>query len=253
MDSEGSGNPVSTTIELLVIRSTTPPRHAHPAGLDPGCAMRPAPADWAEELANSITHGVGMVLSIAGLYALVRITGTSGFPRHALGCIAYGVSLVLLYTASTLYHGCPHAELKRILLLLDHIGIYLLIAGTYTPLALISLRGQSGSALLLLVWAFALVGSLAKIGRFDRISDDSPWSYLALGWLVLVTSGSNVVHGPPGVFPWLLGGGIFYALGVVFFIKRDRRFSHAIWHLFVLAGSICHYRAVIGLALPLLS
>jgi hemolysin III len=211
---------------------------------------RPAADNRAEELANSVTHAVGMVLSIAGLYELVRIAGASGSSLHALACVVYGVSLVLLYTASTFYHGCRHAGLKRVLLLLDHIGIYLLIAGTYTPLALIALRGRLGSILLVLVWGFALKGSLAKIGRFDRLSEESPWSYLALSWMVLATSGRIAVSVPPGVFQWLLAGGIFYTMGLVFFIKDDRRFSHAIWHLFVLAGSICHYRAVIGFALP---
>ena len=195
-----------------------------------------------------------MVLSIAGLYALVRITGTaSDSLQHVVGCLIYGMSLVLLYTASTFYHGCRHAGRKQVLLLLDHIGIYLLIAGTYTPLALIPLHGHLGSALLVLVWAFALAGSLVKIGRFDRLSEDSPWSYLALSWFVLATAGKIAVNVPPDVFGWLLAGGIFYTMGLVFFLQHDRRFNHAIWHLFVLAGSICHYRAVLGFALPLQS
>jgi hemolysin III len=158
---------------------------------------------------------------------------------------------VLLYAASTLYHGCRHAGLKRVLLVLDHIGIYVLIAGTYTPVALIVLHGRLGSALLSLVWAFALVGSLAKIGRFDRVSEDSPWSYVALGWLVLASAGKIAANVPPDAFRWLLAGGLFYTIGLVFFLRRDHRFNHAIWHLFVLAGSICHYRAVIGFVLPL--
>jgi hemolysin III len=241
---------VSTTIELQVIRSTVMPGHAAPSLVGPRGATVAPPADWAEELANSLTHALGMVLSIAGLSALVRINGTSGLTSHALGCVTFGVSLVLLYTASTLYHGCWHAASKRVLLLLDHIGIYLLIAGTYTPLALIALRGRLGTALLAIVWASALAGILGKIGRFDRLDDESPWSYVALGWMVLVTSGRIAVNVPPGVFQWLLAGGVFYTLGLGFFLQRDRRFSHAIWHLFVLAGSICHYRAVIGFALP---
>jgi hemolysin III len=209
----------------------------------------PAPADWAEELANSATHGVGLALSIAGLLALVRMTATGGVPQSALGCTIYGVSLVLLYAASTFYHGCRRAGLKRVLLVLDHIGIYLLIAGTYTPVALIVLRCRLGSALLSLVWAFALVGSLAKIGRFDRVAEDSPWSYVALGWLVLASAGKIAMNVPPDLFRWLLAGGLFYTMGLFFFLRRDRRFNHAIWHLFVLAGSVCHYRAVVGFAL----
>jgi hemolysin III len=191
---------------------------------------------------------VGAVLSSAGLSALVWIARTNENPWHALGCIIYGVSLVLLYTASTLYHGCRDAGLKRILLLLDHIGIYVLIAGTYTPLALIPFHSRLGLALLALVWAFALAGSLVKISRIDRLDDDSPWSYLVLSWMALATAGKLAVNVRPGVFPWLLAGGIFYTLGLPFFLQRDRRFNHAIWHLFVLAGSICHYRAVLGFA-----
>ena len=239
---------MSTSIELHAIRSAALPRHAHPLYVGRDDTTRIRTVDRVEELANSITHGVGVVLSSAGLTALVRITGTSEDPRHALGCIIYGVSLVLLYTASTLYHGCRHARLKRVLLLLDHIGIYLLIAGTYTPLALIPLHGRLGSTLLALVWALALAGSLAKINRIDRLDEDSPWSYVALSWIVLATAGKIAVNVPPGVFPWLVAGGIFYTMGLPFFLRHDRRFNHAIWHLFVLAGSLCHYRAVLGFA-----
>ena len=131
---------------------------------------RPIPVrpDRAEELANTITHGAGLVLSIAGLYALVLITAESRSPGLALGCGIYGASLVLLYAASTLYHGWQDDGTKRVLLLLDHIGIYVLIAGTYTPLALIPLRGAAGQGLLVLVWGFALVGSIGQ-GRSASI------------------------------------------------------------------------------------
>jgi hemolysin III len=242
---------LSTIIEPFVIRPALVPGPAPRAVQQGASAVRPAPVDWVEELVNSVTHGLGLVLSVAGLDALVRISSTSGVPQYTAGCVVYGVSLVLLYAASTFYHGCSHAGLKRVLLLLDHIGIYLLIAGTYTPLALVALGGRLGSTLLALVWAFALLGILAKIGRFDRIADDSPWSYVALGWMVLVTSGRIAVNVPSGVFQDLLAGGIFYTMGLVFFVRHDRRFNHAIWHLFVLAGSVCHYRAVIGFVLPL--
>jgi hemolysin III len=225
------------------------PQPASEALRDPADAIPPAADDWTEELVNSATHGVGLVLSLAGLVALVRMTRTGHVSQGALGCTIYGVSLVLLYAASTFYHGCRHAGRKRLLLVLDHIGIYLLIAGTYTPLALIVLRGRLGLALLSLVWVLALVGSGAKIGRFDRVADDSPWSYVALGWLVLVTVGRIAVNAPPDVFQWLLAGGLFYMVGLVFFL-RPGRFNHTIWHLFVLAGSACHYRAVIGFVLP---
>jgi hemolysin III len=209
--------------------------------------------DRAEELANSITHGVGMVLSIAGLYALFLIAGKSDVPGQAIGCKVFGMSLVLLYTASTLYHSWRDDQVKRVLLLLDHIGIYILIAGTYTPLALVPLRGRLGWAVLIVVWGFALVGSLAKVCRVHRLDEDSPLPYVAMSWMVLATSGRLAMNVSPGVFEWLLAGGIFYTIGLVFFVQRDRRFHHAIWHLFVLAGSICHFRAVIGFTPPVLS
>jgi hemolysin III len=211
------------------------------------------PLDRVEELANTITHGAGVVLSLGGLYALVRITGGSGIPALAVGCTVFGVSLVLLYTASTLYHGCRHVEWKRALLVLDHIGIYALIAGTYTPVALIPLRGQLGWSLLVLVWGIALAGSLAKINRIDKLDEDSPLPYIALSWMVLATAGRIAAAVPPGVIEWLLAGGFFYTIGIYFFVKHEKRFYHAIWHLFVIAGSTCHYRAVLGFTLPMLS
>jgi hemolysin III len=222
---------------------------AHPAAQN--AAPSPPADDRVEELANSITHGIGVFLGAGGLLALVQIASTSGIPRRTLGCVVYGVSLVLLYAASASYHGCRHAARKRVLLLLDHIGIYLLIAGTYTPLALIALGGRMGWGLLVLVWGCAVTGSLAKIGRFDRLDDDSPWSYLAMGWMVLAVSGRIAASVPPDVFHWLLVGGILYTMGLPFFVRPDRRFNHAIWHLFVLAGSVAHYRAVIGVLLAL--
>jgi hemolysin III len=237
---------LSTSIELHAIRRAALPMYAPPAVVDGTCPPEIHSVDRVEELANSITHGAGVVLSSGGLSALVRINSAIENPWHAVGCIIYGVSLVLLYSASTLYHGCRHPGRKRVLLLLDHIGIYLLIAGTCTPLALIPLHGRLGSALLVLVWASALAGSLAKISRIDRLDEDSPWSYLALSWMALATTGEIAVNIPPGVLAWLLAGGVFYTMGLPFFLQRDRRFHHAIWHLFVLAGSICHYRAVLG-------
>jgi hemolysin III len=211
----------------------------------------PVPADRAEELANSVTHGIGLLLSIAGLSALVRISGASSIPQSTLGCTVYGAALTLLYAASTFYHACRRAGLKQLLLLFDHIGIYLLIAGTYTPLALIVLHGRLGSALLILVWAFALLGSVSKVRRFKRVGEDSPWSYVALAWMVLAGSCQIAVNVPPDEFRWLLAGALFYSMGLPFFLKHDRRFNHAIWHLFVLAGSVCHYRAVVGFVSPL--
>lgn len=198
----------------------------------------------AEELANTITHGVGLVLSLAGLFSLVHLAGRHGSQVHVVGCGIYGGSLVLLYAASTLYHGWQGARMKRALLLLDHIAIYVLIAGTYTPLALIPLRGTAGLMLLAVVWGFALVGSIAKVIRIGRLDEDSPLPYIVMSCLVTVVIGRLIAIVPAVGSYWLLAGGALYAMGLHFFVRSEVRFNHAIWHLFVLAGSICHYAAV---------
>jgi hemolysin III len=198
----------------------------------------------AEELANTITHGVGLALSLTGLYSLVHVAGRNVGQVQAAGCAVYGASLVLLYAASTLYHGWQGARMKRVLLLLDHIAIYVLIAGTYTPLALIPLRGTAGLVLLVAVWGFALVGSITKVIRIDRLDEDSPLPYVVMSFMVTVVIGRLIERVPAVGFYWLLAGGALYAMGLHFFIRSEVRFNHAIWHLFVLAGSICHYAAV---------
>ena len=251
LESATSGKTLSTATRQLM---------EHPAGVyrlgvpaTPALDRRAAPRapDRVEELANSLTHGVGLVLSLAGLYALVVITGRSGSSEQAIGCVTYGGSLVLLYAASTLYHGWRDDATKRFLLVLDHIGIYTLIAGSYTPLALIPLHGPRGWALLVLAWGSALVGSVAKVLRFDRLHEDSPLAYVAMSWMGLAVFGQILATLSRGEVLWLLGGGGFYMVGLFFFITDDRRFHHTIWHLFVLAGSICHYRAVIGYVMPI--
>jgi hemolysin III len=199
----------------------------------------------AEELANSLTHGLGLVLSIAGLYVQVRVTASSSSIRHPVGCMIFSASLIVLYSASTLYHSWPQNAAKRVLLLVDHIAIYLLIAGTYTPIALIALRGSVGWALLAVSWGSALIGSLAKVARIDQLDSDSPWPYVALGWMSLAVLDGLAATVPAVGILWLVAGGFFYTAGLVFFVRHDRRFNHTIWHLFVLAGSVCHYRAVL--------
>jgi len=199
-----------------------------------------------EELVNSITHGLGLVLSIAGLSALVMVAEQVGTSRYAVGCGVYGASLVILYAASTLFHSWPAGELKRVFLLLDHIGIYVLIAGTYTPMALFASRGMFSWSYLTAVWAFALVGSLAKVVRVGRLEDDSSTPYLVMCALCLMSFRRILASAPPSESAWLLAGGLFYLTGLIFYFNDEKRFYHSIWHLFVLAGSICHYRAVLG-------
>ena len=195
---------------------------------------------------NSITHGLGLVLSIAGLSALVALAGNFGTTRYTVGCGVYGASLVMLYAASTLYHSWPAGELKRVFHLLDHIGIYVLIAGTYTPMVLFASQGMFGWLCLAAAWGFALVGSLTKVVRLDRLDDDSSTPYLVMGALCLMSFRWLLANAPPGETKWLLAGFLFYSAGAIFYFNDEKRFYHSIWHLFVLAGSICHYRAVLG-------
>jgi hemolysin III len=199
-----------------------------------------------EELMNSITHGLGLALSIAGLSALVTLAGNIGTTRYTVGCGVYGASLVVLYAASTLYHSWRAGELKQVFHLLDHIGIYVLIAGTYTPIALFASRGMLGWLCLAATWGFALVGSFAKVVRLGRLDDDSSMPYVVMGALCLLSFPWLLANARPGETKWLLAGFLFYFAGVIFYFNDEKRFYHSIWHLFVLAGSICHYRAVLG-------
>jgi hemolysin III len=202
-----------------------------------------------EELMNSVTHGLGLVLSIAGLSTLVILAGNIGTTRDTVGCGVYGASLVLLYAASTLYHSWPAGELKRVFHLLDHIGIYVLIAGTYTPMALFASRGLFGWSCVTAAWGFALIGSCAKVARISRIDDDSSMPYLVMGVMCVLSVLQLVANIPSGETTWLLAGGLCYLAGAIFYFNDERRFYHSIWHLFVLAGSICHYRAVLAHAI----
>ena len=222
---------------IVLVRGTTP---------DSGRRSATAAQGRDEELMNSLTHGLGLVLSIAGLSTLVPLAGNIGTTRYAVGCGVYGASLVLLYAASTLFHSWPAGELKRVFLLLDHIGIYVLIAGTYTPMALFLSRGVFAWSCLIAAWSFALVGSLAKVVRLDRLDDDSSLPYFVLSGLCLMSFLRLLANLPSGEAAWLLAGGLFYLAGLIFFFNDDKPFYHSIWHLFVVAGSICHYRAVLG-------
>jgi len=205
--------------------------------------------DRDEELANSITHGLGLVLSIAGISAFVVLAGNTRTTRYTVGCGVYGASLMMLYAASTLYHSWPAGELKRVFHLLDHIGIYVLIAGTYTPMALFASRGLFGWSCVTAAWGFALIGSCAKVARISRLDDDSSMPYLVMAAMCVISAAQLMANVPSGETTWLLAGGLCYLAGAIFYFNDEKRFYHSIWHLFVLAGSICHYRAVLGRAI----
>ncbi|HVF92421.1 MAG TPA: hemolysin III family protein [Blastocatellia bacterium] len=203
-----------------------------------------------EELLNSITHGLGLALSIAGFLVLLVLSVIRGDAWHIAGCSIFGATLIFLYGASTLYHSFKALHLKRPLRILDHSAIYLLIAGTYTPFTLVNLRGPWGWSLFAAVWILAALGIVFKVFFVDRFAVASTVVYLLMGWLGIVAIKPILALVPPGGFAWLVAGGLAYTVGIVFFACRKVPYNHAIWHLFVLAGSICHYFAVVVSVLP---
>ncbi|SDB50374.1 hemolysin III [Desulfonatronum thiosulfatophilum] len=203
-----------------------------------------------EEVANSITHGLGVVLSIAGLAVLTGLAGRYGDAWHIVSCSIFGSTLILLYTASTLYHGIPHPGAKKILRIVDHCAIFLLIAGTYTPFTLVNLRGPWGWSLFGAIWGLALLGIILQLTPWRRFRVLSVLLYVGMGWAVVVATNPllNAVH-PNGLLLLALGG-LAYTGGIVFYAWRRLPHHHAIWHLFVLTGSVLHFFAVLLYVIP---
>jgi hemolysin III len=203
-----------------------------------------------EELANTITHGFGLVLSIAGFIFLVVLASINGDFWHIASSVVYGLSLVTLYAASTFYHSATSTELKRKLQILDHCCIYLLIAGSYTPFTLIVLHGTFGNRLFVFAWTFALVGIAMKIFFFKRFPIASVISYIVMGWVGVLAV--QPLFTALGFMPiaLVLAGGLAYSLGIIFFAWEKLPHNHAIWHIFVLTGSICHYLVVAIYVIP---
>ncbi len=210
----------------------------------------PSSYSLAEEVANSITHGLGALLSVAGLTLLVTYASYQHDPWRIVSFSIYGSTLILLFLASTLYHSFQHPALKRIFKTLDHCSIYLLIAGTYTPFLLVSIRGVMGWTLFAVIWLLAISGIAFKIIYGNRFRKLSVATYLAMGWLVLLASKELAESLSDGGIIWLVAGGLTYTLGVVFYLWKKLPFNHAIWHLFVLAGSICHFFSILFYVLP---
>ena len=198
-----------------------------------------------EEIANSVTHGLGAALSIAGLVVLVVAAALRGDAWKVVSAAIYGASLVILYGCSTLYHAFPPGRAKRFFKVLDHSAIYVLIAGTYTPFTLVTLRGGWGWSLFGVVWGLALGGVLFKCFFIQRLKVLSTCLYVAMGWVVLIALQPLLRALPLAGFLLLLGGGLCYTAGVLFFSSR-RKWAHAVWHLFVLGGSLLHYATVLS-------
>lgn len=202
-----------------------------------------------EEILHSASHGVGLLLSIAGLVLLVDLALVRGGARLVTACGVFGVTLILLYLASTLYHGISNTRAKRVLRMLDHSAIYLLIAGTYTPFTLVSLGGTRGWILFGVVWGLAILGIVLKVVAMGRFKWLSIVLYLGMGWLALVALEPMIAAvGPAGMWLVFLGG-MAYTSGLIFYALR-RPYCHAIWHGFVLAGSILHFFAVLLYVIP---
>ncbi|HYV06847.1 MAG TPA: hemolysin III family protein [Blastocatellia bacterium] len=206
--------------------------------------------DRLHELANSITHGVGLALSVAGFGVLLSLAILRGNAWHIAGCSVYGASLVFLYAASTLYHSLRSPRAKHVLKVLDHSAIFLLIAGTYTPFTLVSLRGFWGWLLFALVWSLCVFGIVFKVFFVNRLEVLTTILYVAMGWVCVIAVKPLLAAVPVGGIAWLLAGGLFYTAGIYFFATKRVPYGHAIWHVFVLAGSICHFFAVFFYVLP---
>jgi len=204
----------------------------------------------AEEIAHTVTHGVGILLSIGALVVLVAFSALYGDAWHIISTSIYGATLILLYAASTLYHGIPHPKAKQVLRRLDHAAIFLLIAGTYTPFTLVSLRGLLGWSLFGLVWGIALIGVWLELLGPARLRRWSMLLYLGLGWLVVVAIKPMLSAVEPGGLWLLVLGGLSYTVGAAFYAWDRLSFNHAIWHLFVLLGSILHFFSVLFYVVP---
>ncbi|MBW4046538.1 MAG: hemolysin III family protein [Proteobacteria bacterium] len=206
----------------------------------------PRPQSLGEELANSLSHGLGLALAIAGLPVLIVTSAHTGHAATVVGASIFGATAILLYLISTLYHALPQRQLKEVLQVLDHVAIYLFIASTYTPFTLGVLHGGWGWTLFGLVWTLALAGVVFKVLGGTRFPRVSTLLYLAMGWVILVAIRPLWLHMPAAGLALLIAGGVAYTLGVVFFALDDRvRYSHFIWHLFVLVGTVFHFFAVL--------
>ena len=203
-----------------------------------------------EEVANSVTHGIGVLLSIAGLVLMVVFAARYGDAWHVVSSSIFGAALIFLYSASTLYHAVPSFHAKSVLQIFDHSAIFLLIAGTYTPFLLVNLRGGWGWSLFGVVWGLALAGIVFQVFFVDRFRLAQTLIYLGMGWLVVVAVKPLLAGVPrPGLL-WLLAGGLSYTVGAVFYLWKKLPYHHAVWHLFVLAGSVCHYFAILIYVIP---
>ncbi len=203
-----------------------------------------------EELLNVITHGLGFLLSVAALVILIVFASLRGDAWHIVSFTIYGVTLATLYLASTLFHMTRKQSLRNKLNIFDHAAIYLLIAGTYTPFLLVTIRGPWGWSLFGVIWGLAILGIIMKlfyIGKYDILS---ALIYVIMGWLIIIAIEPMNANLPPAAMWWLLGGGIAYTVGMVFYLLNKIPYNHAIFHIWVLLGSFAHFFTVFFYVLP---
>ena len=205
---------------------------------------------FGEEVANSVTHGVGILLAIAGLVVMLYFAADYGDRWHLVACSIFGATLIFAYATSTLYHSIPMPGPKRILRVFDHAAIYLLIAGTYTPFALISLRGPWGWSLFGTVWGLAFTGVICKVVMPIRLTKFSTLLYIAMGWVVVIAARPMLASVDTGGLLLLLAGGLAYTGGVVFYAWERMPYNHMVWHLCVMAGSALHFFAILLYVIP---
>lgn len=212
---------------------------------NPSCHDSKWDQSLGEELANSISHGLGLIAALIGAPILMLAAWRGGDRLFFLGTAVFAGAMLLVYLGSTLYHAWPRGTLKSIFQVIDHSAIFLLIAGTYTPFTLGPLRGPWGWTILVLVWTLALFGvALKMVSGAERRKGLSIALYLGMGWLILIAFRPLLSHLPPIGLAWLVAGGLAYTGGVFFFLRERRRYTHFVWHLFVLLGTTCHFLAV---------
>lgn len=199
-----------------------------------------------EEIANSVTHGVGTLLSIAGLVVLIVLSVMNGDPVRIASFTVYGISLVLLHLSSTLYHALTPERAKYVFRVFDHATIFLLIAGSYTPFLLLGVGGKLGWIMLGIVWTLAITGVMFKAFFTGRFGVVSTAAYILMGWMAVFVFGPLVSNLPLTAVLWLVGGGASYTLGIIFYAWKKLPYAHMVWHLFVLTGAACHYVAIVA-------
>ena len=219
---------------------------AHPAASD----SRPNRYSVREEMANAITHGTGIVAALVGLVVLTTYASAHGTAVHLVSSLVFGFSLVVLYTASTVYHSIQAPAVKSVLRVIDHASIFILIAGTYTPFTLITLQGTLGWWLFGIIWGLAVFGILFEIFLIDKWKVGSLVLYAGMGWCIVFAIKPLLASLPTGGVVLLFLGGLFYTGGIAFYVWRRLPYHHAIWHLCVLAGSVCHFFSILFFVIP---